>query len=467
MPLTAAPSSGSVTPVLTPRQLTAKDRTVSWKLEWRLGGTRAGDRQSLTFSEKKFGGQAEGLARRAALLVEAHAYGLTRREAARQLLGDDTEAAPPVLTLNDWFDRWIANKTGIEPRQLSDYRGAWALHMEPGIGCLDLGDVDREAVRAWIVKMEAQPAIRGGTKPKPGRSKSKRPRVVKKVKTMAAGTVRRHFSLLHQVLAAASHAHPELLPANPAAGMSDHLPKAHHGQIRETRVFLTRPEAAVFLEGFQAAWARDLVDVLFATGLRWGEITALQAGDLIDGENGEGAVRVERAWKLTGKRWELVDPGPDDDEVEEYERWGLGAPKSVRSRRTVTMNARIFAVLKRNCVVKGPMELVFGSLTGTMVHHSNFMNRHWWPAVAVAQGKDPESGRFLPKSVVGKRRLLTKRPTPHSCRHSHASWLISDGIAVARVSGRLGHDSVDITYRFYGHFQPNQDGDIHAAAQLA
>lgn len=48
--------------------------------------------------------------------------------------------------------------------------------------------------------------------------------------------------------------------------------------------------------------------------------------------------------------------------------------------------------------------------------------------------------------------------TLHGLRHTHASILLAHGMPIERVSQRLGHESVDITYRYYAHFIPEDDG---------
>ena len=53
----------------------------------------------------------------------------------------------------------------------------------------------------------------------------------------------------------------------------------------------------------------------------------------------------------------------------------------------------------------------------------------------------------------------TKLPkvTLHSLRHTHASFLISEGHDVLAISQRLGHGSPTITLGAYGHLFPNAD----------
>lgn len=55
--------------------------------------------------------------------------------------------------------------------------------------------------------------------------------------------------------------------------------------------------------------------------------------------------------------------------------------------------------------------------------------------------------------------------TFHSLRHTHATWLLLDGMAVQIVSLRLGHSSVRTTIEYYAHVMPG--GQAWAAEQFA
>src|SRR5690606_19833070 len=79
--------------------------------------------------------------------------------------------------------------------------------------------------------------------------------------------------------------------------------------VTEPMVFLTHDEYTRFLGCVVPFW-QPLVEFLFSTGLRWGEATALQVGD-VDLE--QATANVVRAWK----RGRV-----------------LGVPKSSKSRRT-------------------------------------------------------------------------------------------------------------------------------------
>lgn len=174
--------------------------------------------------------------------------------------------------------------------------------------------------------------------------------------------------------------------------------------------FLTMEEAAALIEATPDFY-QPLVTFLLGTGLRWSEATALQVRHV----NLEaGTVRVEQAWKKIPGGWEV------------------GPPKSNKSRRTV--NAAVAALVAVEPLMKKPSDRVFLTPRGNVVRHANFYNRIWVPACEAA--------------------ALDPRPTIHDCRHTFASWLISDGIGLEAVQDQLGHESYETTRKVYAHLLP-------------
>ena len=49
-----------------------------------------------------------------------------------------------------------------------------------------------------------------------------------------------------------------------------------------------------------------------------------------------------------------------------------------------------------------------------------------------------------------------------SLRHTHATWLLSEGETLDRVAHRLDHSSTDITYRYYRTFIPKDHDAVRA-----
>ena len=198
-----------------------------------------------------------------------------------------------------------------------------------------------------------------------------------------------------------------------------HLGRNPTKRVRLPKARLTDDEAERFLSHEEAGRLvaatpehyRPLVTFLLGTGLRWSEATALQARHV----NLEaGTVRVQRAWKRIPGGWEV------------------GPPKSDKANRTV--NAAVPALVAIAPLLGKPSDLVFTTPTGRVVRHSNFYNRIWAPAILAAD--------------------LDPRPKIHDCRHSFASWLISDGIGLEAVQDQLGHESYETTRKVYAKLLP-------------
>ena len=72
----------------------------------------------------------------------------------------------------------------------------------------------------------------------------------------------------------------------------------------------------------------------------------------------------------------------------------------------------------------------------------------------------------LPKTLVRKYFLEAikasgvKPITLHSLRHSHASWLINNGVNILAVSRRLGHKDVNTTLKIYTHLLEQTDNSM-------
>ena len=88
--------------------------------------------------------------------------------------------------------------------------------------------------------------------------------------------------------------------------------------------------------------------------------------------------------------------------------------------------------------------------------YSQFREATW--NVAVRKAMDPElcAEEGLP--------VLTRRPTIHDLRHTHASGLIARGASLTEVQRRLGHESIQTTSDRYGHVAPDSAGRMAAAS---
>lgn len=59
----------------------------------------------------------------------------------------------------------------------------------------------------------------------------------------------------------------------------------------------------------------------------------------------------------------------------------------------------------------------------------------------------------------GSKKAGVKRIRIHSLRHSHISLLIEMGFSAVAIADRVGHESIDITYR-YAHLFPSTQTEM-------
>ena len=207
----------------------------------------------------------------------------------------------------------------------------------------------------------------------------------------------------------------EKLPANPALRMGRYLRRGDEPkpQIQP----LTRAEAAHLVAVAQENFRRWSPWVLCAlrTGLRLGELLALQWGDI--DWNGR-FIEVQR---------NLV-------------QGVLTSPKSHKCRKVdLSMQLQDALVgwrraLQARWLKKGePLPLwVFPSLEGTAAEERNV--RHVFT-------------RLLEKAALRQIRI-------HDLRHTFASLLIQQGESIVYVKEQLGHASIQMTVDTYGHLIP-------------
>src|SRR5690606_12851474 len=95
---------------------------------------------------------------------------------------------------------------------------------------------------------------------------------------------------------------------------------------------------------------------------------------------------------------------------------------------------------------------------GGAQRHGHFTSRSWAPAVRKASDVELcESLGLTP---------LTRVPTIHDLRHTHASWLIARGVPLPYIQARLGHESITTTVNTYGHLVADAHDQMASAIAL-
>lgn len=208
-------------------------------------------------------------------------------------------------------------------------------------------------------------------------------------------------------------------PKNFVRGMR--LPDGRPSRGNDDMRILT-PEEFLQVESQMVEHFRPFVRFLWGTGCRWGEAVALPVGK----------VRLPHVSFHQALKW-----SPDNQRE-------IGATKTSKSRRTIVAPLDIHDELAALTEGRRRDELVFTAMRGGMVLHRTFWSRYWLPAVAGLDGP---------------------RPRIHDLRHSHASWLLGNGVPIHVVQARLGHESIQTTVDTYSHLLPDaQLGAANAAA---
>ena len=311
-------------------------------------------------------------------------------------------------TVNEYAERYINGKSGVEGKTLDHYRMFMRLHIGPTLGELPIDAVSKEMIAGWV-NFQAEDGD-------------------------AAKSIKNRHGFLSGMFISATEEEPPLIGRNPCA--KTNLPSSE----RREMVFLTANEF-VSLLAYIPPHYQSLVTLLAATGLRWGEATALRPGD-IDLER--LTLRVARAWKSSMAKG-----------------WYIGPPKTPKSRRTIPIDQDL-AELLRPLVASGS-EYLFTSYRGKPIRQANFWSDVWAPARRMANGQAPfelsQRNKDLkwqprPEGVWDREPAevpIGKVPRIHDLRHSHASWLLEGGIGIDVVQQRLGHEKITTTVDTYGH----------------
>jgi integrase len=156
-----------------------------------------------------------------------------------------------------------------------------------------------------------------------------------------------------------------------------------------------------------------LVEMDAYTGLRWGEIAALQWSRTF----------------LSGPR-PHVKVDPLVGALHEHGGLVLGPPKTPASVRTVYLPPFLADELKAKRAREPAARFVFTGALGGFYRRSNFRRRFWVPALA----GDPERG-WGPVQVGMHF---------HDLRHTHETWLVEDRVPRVLRLQQVGHKRKDI-----------------------
>ncbi len=318
---------------------------------------------------------------------------------ARLVLGDLSVLSEPgaAETFKEYAERWLQSyaKVRCKPSTFESYEQVLRVHLLPKFGSTALKDVTRNAVKSYLSEIAASGKY-------------------------AYGTLKNILATLRAVLSQAVD--DDVISSNPAVRLGKFfLP----GARRRKPDFLTQTEAATLLDAAMAQRPQRYPFFLAAlrTGMRMGELLALEWGDIQFGENEDDA-----------NRFILVRRN--------FVRGQFVSPKSRKQRRVdltkelrrVLLNLRdekLLTAYKEG--QEGVSGLVFPSDAGGPIDGVNLYHRDFLPCLRAAH---------------------LRHVTFHALRHTYASLLIQHGASLAYVKEQMGHSSIQVTVDIYGHLIP-------------
>jgi len=304
-------------------------------------------------------------------------------------------AAAPVQvdTLKTYSEDWLQTMTGsLKASTISFYRSNCTDYIWPLLGTRGVSSLKRRDCRDVIKSL---------------RAKGLRRRTIKGI-----------MATLSTILTQAVD--DELLPGNPALRLGKYL-KAGDENERSIIDPLSEIETTILLAVAQARYPEWYPWLLCAlrTGLRLGELIALQWGD------------VDWAGRYLQIQRNVYNGT-------------TSTPKNHQQRR-VDMSLQLLEALRgwrsreqaRWLEAGQPFpDWVFPSVTGTLLDPANVRKA---------------LNRMLRVADLHER-------GPHQLRHSFASQLLQKGADLAYVTHQLGHKDANVTLQYYIHYLPSADG---------
>lgn len=417
MPPTAKPRHSSSL-----RARTRRDGVTVWDIRYRRGD---GSSTSRTFLDEDAAVQWQDLLSR---LGPFEAELALEDVGTNAIVVDGKVSAAAGLTLIEYSVHFFASQSTANDDTVEGYRRFLRNGLAP-LAHRPIGSVTNQEVVDWV-KMRRE--------------------------IVAEKTVKNEHAFLSALLGRAVE--ERIVSINVAKGV-----KIREGLQREM-TFLTPAEFKQLLDVFPERW-KHVPLLLAGTGLRWSELTALPVRN-VDLQRRQ--LRVTQAWKYRKPNKELGQKG----------LWYIGPPKTKKARREVALTDQLVDVLRPLMDGKKPDNMIITAVRGGRLMQQKFHESVWAPTVRLINGHNAyppiepgEKVKYSREKELANAKPLTtpigKFPRAHDLRHSHASWLLEQGISLHVLQYRLGHESITTTVDRYGHLSPSSQHEARAATEKA
>ena len=328
----------------------------------------------------------------------------TKKEAEKRLaellhqIDTGTFMKPGKTTLAEYLGRWLKDYVwpNLAPRTAEGYQYITRIHLIPCLGNILLTQLKPEHLQKYYSEklLHGRWDNKGGLSPR---------------------SVRHHHMVLHCALQSAVKW--GLIQRNPADAVTP--PKAHKPEIQTWDEY----EICRFLETTRESTYYPIFYLALFTGLRRSELLALRWQDV---DSIYCQIYVSRSMHHL-KTGELI----------------FRQPKSTKGNRTVALSPSTIEML-REYREKRAAEAV---MLEKPITDNDLVFCH------------PNGSPLLPDTIShawdkAVRRAGLRVIRLHDARHTHASYMLKQGIHPKVVQERLGHSSIQVTLDTYSHVAP-------------
>lgn len=308
------------------------------------------------------------------------------------------------ITVDSWFHTWMEEykKNSVKYGTYKTYAEEYELHIRKQLGKKRLSDIRSEHVQRLL----------NGMADKYSRS-----------------TISLVKIILNSMFKQACK--NRLILSNPVENTT--MPKEK--KMKKIRVF-TVEEQKLFLKYAEDSIYYALYKVALGTGMRSGELRALQWND-IDFEKKKISVNGTLKYISKGGK----------------EKYRIDTPKTESSRREIPMLDNVYLILKRHKIEQMKQKVLLGELWRPQTGFESlvFTGAFGTCITDTALYQDM-------KKIVGEIRkegYEFENATPHVLRHTFATRGLENGIPPKVMQELLGHTSITMTLDIYSHVLPD------------